>query len=198
MLSLREGEMINYRCVNHLAFATGSLERTIRFWRDLLGMRLVLTSRWDVSKIYFFEISEGALIGFFEWPGVEPVEEHEHGGPVTGPFAFDHVSIGVSGDDDLYALKDRMNAADVWVSEVTDHGFIHSIYSYDPNGIPIEFSAFVEGVDIGARPVMMDDDPCEAAREGTEPVSGVWPEVTEASTAEDRRVYPGIGLELFR
>jgi len=29
-----------------------------------------------------------------------------------------------------------------------DHGFIHSIYAFDPNGIPIEFSHNVEGIDI--------------------------------------------------
>jgi catechol 2,3-dioxygenase-like lactoylglutathione lyase family enzyme len=150
---------IDYCGVNHLAFATGDLERTIRYWRDLLCMRLLFTAGWKDYKIYFFGISPGSLVGFFEWPGVQPVEEKEHGVPRKGPFAFDHVSIGLRSEDDVYALKDRLNAAGEWVSEVTDHGFIHSIYTFDPNGIPLEFSSLVEGVDISIEPVLADSEP---------------------------------------
>ncbi len=33
--------MANLNGVNHLAMATGDMDKTIRFWRDLLGMKLV-------------------------------------------------------------------------------------------------------------------------------------------------------------
>ncbi len=33
--------MATYTGINHLAMATGDMDVTIRFWRDLLGMRLV-------------------------------------------------------------------------------------------------------------------------------------------------------------
>jgi len=33
--------VIRYNGVNHLAMATGDMDGTIRFWRDLLGFRLV-------------------------------------------------------------------------------------------------------------------------------------------------------------
>ena len=33
--------MVRFNGVNHLAFATGNMDETIRYWRDLLGMRLV-------------------------------------------------------------------------------------------------------------------------------------------------------------
>ena len=33
--------MTNFNGVNHLAMATNDMDKTIRFWRDLLGMRLV-------------------------------------------------------------------------------------------------------------------------------------------------------------
>jgi catechol 2,3-dioxygenase-like lactoylglutathione lyase family enzyme len=33
--------MVTYNGVNHLAMATGDMDMTVRFWRDLLGMRLV-------------------------------------------------------------------------------------------------------------------------------------------------------------
>jgi catechol 2,3-dioxygenase-like lactoylglutathione lyase family enzyme len=125
--------MIKYNGINHLAMATGDMDRTIRFWRDLLGMRLVAGLGKPGHRHYFFQISENDLIAFFEWPHVEPVEEKDHGRPVDGPFIFDHVSFGVETEDDLWELYDKLTAAGFWVSEVIDHGFIHSIYAFDPN-----------------------------------------------------------------
>jgi len=177
--------------------ATGDMDATIRFWRDLLGMRLVAGMGKPGYRQYFFEISREDLLAFFEWPDVEPVQEKEHGRPQAGPFAFDHVSLGVCSEEDLWELKDRLSAADIWVSEVIDHGFIHSIYTFDPNGIAVEFSWSVPDRDVRARPVMADSSPSSAAREGAEPQLGHWPRVTQSTLPEDRRVYPGAGSELF-
>ena len=140
--------MVKFNGVNHLAMATGDMDKTIRFWRDLLGMRLVAGLGRKGYRHYFFQISEDDLLAFFEWPGVEPATPKDHGRPVKGPFIFDHVSFGVSAEDELWELKDRLEAAGFPASDVIDHGFIHSIYAFDPNGIPIEFSHNVEGLDI--------------------------------------------------
>jgi len=189
--------MVTYNGVNHLAMATGDMDRTIRFWRDLLGMRLVAGIGRPGYRHYFFEISETDLIAFFEWPGVEPIPERDHGRPVQGPFAFDHVSIGVETEGDLWEIKDRMEAAGLWVSEVIDHGFIHSIYAFDPNGIPIEFSRNVEGIDIRRKPVMADKAPSRIAQEGAEPQRDRWPAFASPTPEKDRRAYPGAGSEYF-
>ena len=179
-----------YTGINHLAMVTADMDTTIRFWRDFLGMRLVAGLGSDGYRHYFFEISPQDMIAFFEWPQVENIPEKDHGVPVKGPFAFDHVSIGVASDDDLWELKGRFDAAGMWVSEVIDHGFIHSIYAFDPNNIPIEFSAFVPGVDVRTRPSMLDRHPSPAAREGSEPVPGRWP---QAVIDRERPIYPGEG-----
>ena len=189
--------MIKYNGVNHLAMATGNIDTTIRFWRDLLGMRMVVGLGAPGYRHYFFELSDRDMIAFFEWPGVAPVEEKEHGRPVKGSFAFDHVSIGVENEDDLWDLKDKLTAADIWVSEVIDHGFIHSIYTFDPNGIPIEFSHVVAGIDVRKDPVMSDRSPTDVAREGAEPVPTKWPAVSKPTPKNERPVYPGAGSELF-
>ena len=189
--------MTRFNGVNHLAMATGNMDETIRFWRDLLGMRLVAGLGKPGYRHYFFEISTNDMIAFFEWPGIQPVEEKEHGRPVRGPFVFDHVSVAVETEGDLWDLKDRLAAAGVWVSEVIDHGFIHSIYAFDPNGIPIEFSHNVEGIDVRKNPVMQDRSPTAAAREGTGPRPGIWPEVSNPTPEHERNVYPGAGSELF-
>ncbi len=95
--------------------------------------------------------------------------------PFPAHFAFDHVSLGVESEEDLWELKDKLEAADIWVSEVVDHGFIHSIYSFDPNNIPLEFSYNVRGAEIRLHPVMGDVAPSEITREGSEPQPNHWP-----------------------
>ncbi len=78
--------MVKFNGINHLAMATGDMDRTIRFWRDLLGMRLVAGLGHPGYRHYFFEISSTDMIAFFEWNGVEPLPEKDHGAPVSGPF----------------------------------------------------------------------------------------------------------------
>ena len=189
--------MIKFTGINHLAMATGDMDRTIRFWRDLLGMRLVAGLGRPGYRHYFLQISEQDLIAFFEWPEVEPIADKDHGRPVTGPFIFDHVSFGVATEEDLWEIKDKLEAAKFWVSEVIDHGFIHSVYYFDPNGIPIEFSHNVTGRDIRRDPVMKDSDPSAVTREGVEPQSGHWPSPVTPTPVAERKIHPGAGSELY-
>jgi catechol 2,3-dioxygenase-like lactoylglutathione lyase family enzyme len=189
--------MVTFNGINHLAMVTADMDGTIRFWRDLLGMRLIAGLGQPGYRQYFFEISRNDMLVFFEWPHVEPTVEKEHGRPVTGPFIFDHVSIGVGVDDDLWELKDRIDAAGIWVSEVIDHGFIHSIYSYDPNGIPVEFSYHVAGTNVRNEPLMADREPSAIAQEGSEPQFDKWPKVEKPTLKSERKIYPGAGSELF-
>ena len=54
--------MIKYNGINHLAMVTGDMDKTIRFWRDLLGMRLVAGLGKPGYRHYFLEISDASLI----------------------------------------------------------------------------------------------------------------------------------------
>jgi len=188
---------MKFNGINHLAMATGDMDATVRFWRDLLGMRLVGGLGEPGFRHYFFEISENDLIAFFEWPGVKPIEQKAHGRPVRGPFVFDHVSFDVDSTDELWELKDILDNAGFDCSDVIDHGFIHSIYAFDPNGIPIEFSLTVEGKNIHDKPVMGDTKPTALAKEGPEPQPDRWPAVKNPTPPAQRRIYPGAGSELF-
>jgi catechol-2,3-dioxygenase len=125
------------------------------------------------------------------------MSKKEHGRPVNGPFIFDHVSFGVETEDVLWELKDKLEAAGFHVSDMIDHGFIHSIYAHDPNGIPIEFSHNVEGIDIRKEPQMRDQSPSEAAMVGAEPQEKQWPGVERPTPPSERIVYAGAGSELF-
>ena len=110
---------------------------------------------------------------------------------------FDHVSFGVDSEDSLWELKDRLEAAGFHVSDMIDHGFIRSIYAHDPNGIPIESSHNVEGIDIRKEPQMRDQVPSQLALEGAEPRVDAWPKVEASIPVAQRVVYPGAGSELF-
>ena len=78
--------MTRFNGVNHLAMATGDMYDTIRFWRDLLGMRLAAGLGKLGYRHYFFQIDrknpvmldkaptetaqEGAEPRYDRWPGV--------------------------------------------------------------------------------------------------------------------------------
>lgn len=183
--------MIQYSGINHIAMATNDMDRTISFWRDLLCMRLVAGLGEPGSRQYFFEIADNCMISFFEWPEVEPVPDRDPGTPVKGPFSFDHICIELTGEAALWALKDRLTAADVWVTEVMDNGFIHSIFSTDPNNIQVEFCYRVKGVNLSANPRMIDAEPSSVTLEGPEPQVNKWPPVDASTPMQDRKIYTG-------
>lgn len=189
--------MPNFNGINHLAMVTGNMDETIRFWRDLLGMRLVAGLGEPGYRHYFFQISETDLLAFFEWPDVEGVSNKTHGRPVKGPFIFDHVSFGVETEEDLWEIAAKLDAAGFGVSDMIDHGFIFSIYSHDPNGIPIEFSYMKEGVSIRRDPQMKDTSPSPVAKEGPEQQTNIWPEPDSPIAESERAIFSGAGSELF-
>ena len=101
-------------------------------------------------------------------------------------------------EEDLWQLYDKLLAAGFWVSEMIDHGFIHSIYTFDPNGIPIEFSCNVKDIDIRKKPKMVDTVPSDVTREGPGPRLDKWPKVENSTPPGDRHVYPGEGTQLVK
>jgi len=183
---------VKYTGINHIALAAKDMDITIRFWRDLLGMRLVAGLGGPGSRQYFFEVADNCMISFFQWPDVEPVPDRDPGTPVKGPFSFDHICIELPGDEELLALKDRLEAADMWVTEIMDNGFIHSLFSTDPNNIQLEFCYRVKGVNLSAHPRMIDDAPSSITREGSEPLFNKWPSVDNPTLPEERKIYPGV------
>jgi catechol 2,3-dioxygenase-like lactoylglutathione lyase family enzyme len=181
--------MAAFTGINHLAMVTADMDRTVHFWRDLLGMRLVVGLGHPGYRHYFFEITDNDMIAFFEWPNVEPIAEKDHGAPVRGPAAFDHLSFGVESLEELGRLKDLLEANDFWASEFIDHGFIISLYSFDPNNIPIEFSYAVPEYDVRSHPIMIDSNPTPAAMEGSKPHPERWRAAVPSDS--DRGTYPG-------
>ena len=182
--------------IHHTAFATNDIEGTVRFWRDLVGLRLVYAYGSPGYRQYFFLISGDNRISFFEWENVEPVSLRRHGDPITGPFIFDHISIGVSDREALWEIMARLDSADFSCTDVIDHGCFLSIYSYDPNGIPIEFSCDVPGHDLFWNPVMQDFASTSDFLTEPNPVPGQWPK-PEPIPQDERIIVPGEGKDNF-
>ena len=188
--------MARFQGVHHPAFATNNIDATVRYWRDLLRMRLVYTSGEPGQRQYFFEVTPGSYVVFFEWPEVEPTPIKRPGRPAKGPFSFDHLCIQLEDIEHLWELSDRLFAADFPISDTVDHGFVHSLYTYDPNGIALEFAASVPGVDVSRPHRFTESEPSAAAQEGPDPVPGHWPE-PEPLPVDERIVVPGDGSKDF-
>ncbi len=176
--------------INHLAFITDDMEKTIRFYRDLLGMELVAGVGHDGYRHYFFRAGD-TQVAFFEYDGASPMKQKFHGSPTSEPLGFDHVSFTVATREDLFQLKDKLEAAGIEVSGAVDHGTMWSIYWFDPNNIPLEASW--DTMEILRPPAMEDDDPMAIVAEGAEPQPGHWPEVTKPTPPEQMMAHAGNG-----
>jgi catechol 2,3-dioxygenase-like lactoylglutathione lyase family enzyme len=186
-----------YKGINHVALATNDMDTTIRFWRDLLGMKLIAGIGRSGNRQYFIELSDNVLIAFFEWPEAEPAPDKDPGRPAKGPIVFDHLCIELTDREQFWALKDRLTAAGVWVTEEIDNGFIHSIFSTDPNGIQLEFCYSIDNRDIRSKFRMKDISPSDVTKEGPGPFPDKWPDVKNPTPENERKIYPGELRKLF-
>ena len=179
--------------LNHLAFITPDMEATIRFYRDLLEMDLVSGIGHDGFRHYFFKCGDGA-VAFFEYEIAQPMAYDKfHGSPTNKPIGFDHVSFTVDSCEKLFHVKDKLQAANIEVSDAVDHGTIWSIYFFDPiNNLPLEASW--DCVAIDSAPAILDTNPLPVAEEGASPQPGQWPEVTAPTPPEKMTAQPGNGF----
>lgn len=121
------------RGVHHMALICSDVERTIRFYQELLGFPLVeLFENRDYkgSTHLFFDLGHDNTLAFFDFPdlGLKPYSE------VLG--GFHHVAISVSSEH-WEAAKRRLEEAGIPThieSEI-------SLYFSDPDGVRLELIA---------------------------------------------------------
>jgi catechol 2,3-dioxygenase-like lactoylglutathione lyase family enzyme len=121
------------RGLHHAALISGDVERTIRFYQDLLEFpltELIENRDYPGSSHFFFDIGNGNLLAFFDFPGLD-----------VGPYAevlggLHHVAISVE-PDRWHHLKAKLEDAGVR-HEV--HSEV-SVYFTDPDGARIELIA---------------------------------------------------------
>jgi glyoxylase I family protein len=131
--------------LHHFAYRCRDAEETRQFYEDVLGLPLVhvvkettVPSTGEKTPFVhlFFELKDGSCIAFFDLgDNVKPAPS-----PNT-PAWVNHLALKVPSVKDVEVMKTRLEANGVSVVGVTDHGFVKSIYFFDPNGIRLEFTA---------------------------------------------------------
>jgi catechol 2,3-dioxygenase-like lactoylglutathione lyase family enzyme len=118
------------RGLHHFAIVCADVERTVRFYQELLEFPLteVIENRdYPGSNHFFFDIGNGNLIAFFDFPGLD-----------VGPYAevlggLHHVCISVEPERWAH-LRSKLD--DAGVEYVAESG--SSLYFRDPDGARLE------------------------------------------------------------
>ena len=121
------------RGLHHTALISSDVEATVRFYQDVLGFpltELIDNRDYPGSSHFFFDIGNGNLLAFFDFPGLE-----------VGPYAevlggLHHVAISVE-PGRWEQLVQRLEEAGV---EHEVHSGV-SVYFRDPDGARIELIA---------------------------------------------------------
>lgn len=159
----------DWRGISHLALVTPDMDETVRFYCGVLGMPLVVTTMAGPMRHYFFEISPGNTVAFFEIEGAETFASGA-GAPAPYPVQLDHLSFNVADEHALQTLADRIKAAGSEVTGVVDHQVMKSVYFTDNNGIALEASYWVtdgtgRAFDANDPVLFQDPDPVPAVAE---------------------------------
>ena len=121
------------RGLHHFAVVARDVEETIRFYQELLEFPLteIFENRdYPGSNHFFFDIGNGNLLAFFDFPGLG-----------VGPYAevlggLHHIAISVE-QERWEHLRHKLD--DAGVEYVQESGT--SIYFRDPNGARLELIA---------------------------------------------------------
>ena len=145
---------IGLRRLQHLVLFVSDVERSVRFYRDVLGFEV--TVRYPNAA--FMKIPGSAddhHLGLFEQQGVRPPDER-----VARMY---HSAWEVGELADLWRARRRLTETGALVGS-SDHGVSLSLYAKDPDGLEFEvFWTVPEGKPVGTRPLHLE---AEMARRG--------------------------------
>jgi len=121
------------RGIHHTALLSSDVERTIRFYQEVLEFPLaeIIENRdYQGSSHFFFDVGHGNLLAFFDFPGLD-----------LGPYAevlggLHHLAISVTAEKWAH-LRAKLDAAGVPYQE--ESGV--SLYFRDPDGARLELLA---------------------------------------------------------
>ena len=148
----------NFGGINHLALVCEDMDVTVKFYTEILGMKLTKTLDMpnDAGKHFFFDAGGGDAIAFFWLPkGPEKVSGRELKRITATPGTMNHVAIDVS-PDDIDRYRQMLIEKGIEVTEIVNHDetpqgsspemnestFVRSLYFKDPDGIQLEFAAW--------------------------------------------------------
>jgi glyoxalase family protein len=140
---------------HHITMVSSDARRSVAFYRDLLGLRLVKrTVNFDdpgAYHLYFGDDfgSPGTLVTFFEWPQAARGR--------VGVGGVHHLALGTASAETQLQWKRRLLDSGVRVVGPYDRGYFRSIYFSDPDGQILEIATQGPGYAI--------DEPAESLGE---------------------------------
>jgi catechol 2,3-dioxygenase-like lactoylglutathione lyase family enzyme len=144
--------------LHHLTLLCKDVERSVAFYRNLLGMRLVkqTVNEDDRGARHLFfgdeEGRPGTLITCLEYPDLDE--------GTVGRGSTHHFALSVGSEEELAGWRDYLTAQGISVTDVMDRTYFKSVYLRDPDGHIVELATTGPGVtvdepleELGRKPV---------------------------------------------
>jgi glyoxylase I family protein len=144
--------------LHHITLLCGDVERSVDFYRNVLGLRLVkqTVNEDDRGARHLFfgdeEGRPGTLLTCLEYP------EMDEG--TVGRGSTHHFALAVGTEEELTGWRDYLMSRGVPCTEVLDRTYFKSIYLRDPDGHIVELATLGPGMtvdeplqEMGRRPV---------------------------------------------
>jgi catechol 2,3-dioxygenase-like lactoylglutathione lyase family enzyme len=144
--------------LHHVTVICRDVERSVDFYRNLLGMRLVkqtVNSDDRAARHLFFGDEEGR-------PGtiVSCLEYAELDEGSVGRGSTHHFALAVESEEELLGWRDYLRGCAVPCTDVLDRTYFKSLYLRDPDGHIVELATLGPGLtvdepleELGRRPV---------------------------------------------
>jgi catechol 2,3-dioxygenase-like lactoylglutathione lyase family enzyme len=133
--------------IHHLAFVVKDIQATHRFYTEAMGFELakveVVPQKIGVARHVFYKTgpARDQLIAF--WDLSLAPRDGELKTNISTDLGFEpgtnHLAFTADDLDDLKRKRERWLGLGYDVLEV-DHGWVHSIYTQDPDGLAVEFA----------------------------------------------------------
>jgi catechol 2,3-dioxygenase-like lactoylglutathione lyase family enzyme len=143
--------------LHHVTLICTDLGRTVDFYRNVLGMRVVkqTVNEDDRGARHLFfgdeEGRPGTLVTCLEYP------ELEEGS--VGRGSTHHFALLVETEEELAAWRDYLRSRDIPCTDVMDRTYFKSIYLRDPDGHILELATRGPGVTVDESPEELGGKP---------------------------------------
>jgi len=167
---MTDQERIELEGVSHLALVCSDMARTVDFYTNVLGLRLIKTVELPVGmgQHFFFDIGNADSLAFFWFPDAPaaapgiaaPAGRPDNGDLTSAVGSMNHLALQVS-PERIEQARELLIQRGVECSEVVNHDdsewtvsetmhpgvFVRSVYFQDPDGILLELAAWTKVLD---------------------------------------------------
>lgn len=122
--------------LHHVALVTNDMEKTVAFYRDVLGSEIAMAHRTGEEEVrhYFITVAPNTVFAFFEFPDADMPDLLPATRPKSGR-SLDHICLWVEDEDAWDAFYEHLLANGIDVTRSSER---KSMFFPDPNNIVIE------------------------------------------------------------